>query len=69
MSPDFSDHVEGEAEIARKQKSYEDDGVIDKHEQKEIDRAKQRQLESRGRGKSQVKAYRTGKWMLRVSGL
>lgn len=60
-----SDHIEGEAEIARKQESFDDDGVIDKHEQKEIDRAHKRQLESRGRGLAQVKAYRSVKWMAR----
>ncbi|WVR03079.1 hypothetical protein IAU60_000068 [Kwoniella sp. DSM 27419] len=59
------DHIEGEAEIARKQEKFDDDGVIDKHEQKEIDRAHKRQLESRGRGPAQVKAYRSAKWMLR----
>lgn len=64
---DRSDHVEGEAELARKQDSFDDDGVIDKHEQKEIDRAHKRQLESRGRGLAQLKPYRTGKWMMRVS--
>lgn len=64
---DCSDHIEGEAEIARRQQHFMDDGVIDKHEQKEIDKAHKRQLESRGRGRAQVKAFRTGKWMLRVS--
>ncbi|OCF41030.1 C2 domain-containing protein [Kwoniella heveanensis CBS 569] len=59
------DHIEGEAEIARKQATFDDDGVIDKHEKKEIDRAHKRQLESRGRGLGQVKAYRSAKWMLR----
>ena len=62
-----SDHVEGEAQLAKKQQSFNDDGVIDKHEQKEIDRAHKRQLESRGRGLAQVKPYRTAKWMTRVS--
>lgn len=50
-----SDHIEGEAEIARKQAKYDDDGVIDKHEQKEIDKAHKRQLISRGRGPAQVR--------------
>jgi hypothetical protein len=50
----LSDHVEGEAELAQKQARFDDDGVIDKHEQKEIDRAHKRQLESRGRGPAQV---------------
>nr|WVH01955.1 C2 domain-containing protein [Naematelia aurantialba] len=60
------DHVEGEAEVARKQATFADDGVIDKQEQKEIDRAHKRQLESRGRGPAQIKAYRSAKWMMRV---
>ncbi|WVW81245.1 hypothetical protein I302_103236 [Kwoniella bestiolae CBS 10118] len=59
------DHIEGEAEIARKQASFDDDGVIDKDEQRQIDRAHKRQLESRGRGLAQVKAYRSAKWMMR----
>lgn len=57
------DHVEGEAEIAEKQAHFDDDGVIDKRERKELDKAHKRQLESRGRGPAQIKAYRTGKWM------
>ena len=61
-----SDHIEGEAEIARKQASFDDDGVIDKREQKEIDKAHKRQLEARGRGAAQFKPYRTVKWMKRV---
>ena len=61
-----SDHIEGEAEIARKQASFDDDGVIDKREQKEIDKAHKRQLESRGRGPAQFKPYSTVKWMKRV---
>lgn len=59
--------MEGEAEIAAKQAHFADDGVIDKHEQKEIDKAHKRQLESRGRGPAQIRAYRTSKWMMRVS--
>jgi len=62
----ISDHIEGEAEIARKQQSFDDDGVIDKREQKEIDKAHKRQLEARGRGPAQFKPYRTAKWMGRV---
>ncbi|OXC65474.1 hypothetical protein AYX13_05483 [Cryptococcus neoformans] len=57
------DHIEGEAEVARKQTHFADDGVIDKHEQKEIDKAHKRQLQSRERGPAQVKAYRSAKWM------
>jgi len=59
------DHIEGEAETARKQAHFKDDGVIDKDEQKAMDKAKKRQLESRGRGKSQIKAYRQAKWMVK----
>ncbi|WWC90217.1 uncharacterized protein L201_005150 [Kwoniella dendrophila CBS 6074] len=59
------DHIEGEAELARKQAHFNDDGVIDKQEQKQIDKAHKRQLESRGRGLAQVKAYRSAKWMMR----
>lgn len=57
------DHIEGEAELAKKQLSFKDDGVIDKHEQKEIDKAHKRQLISRGRGPAQFKPYRQAKWM------
>ena len=64
-----SDHVEGEAKIAERNAHFDDDGVIDKHEKKEIEKARKRQLESRGRGPAQIKAYRSGKWMLRVSDL
>ncbi|KAK8844773.1 hypothetical protein IAR55_006623 [Kwoniella newhampshirensis] len=59
------DHIEGEAELARKQAHYDDDGVIDKKEKKDMERAHKRQLESRGRGPAQVKAYRSAKWMLK----
>ncbi|KAL7420399.1 hypothetical protein Q5752_005369 [Cryptotrichosporon argae] len=58
------DHIEGEAKLAEKQAHYDDDGVIDKQEKRDIDRAHKRQLESRGRGLAQVKAYRQAKWML-----
>jgi hypothetical protein len=60
-----SDHIEGAAEVARKQAHFDDDGVIDKDEKKAIDKAHQRQLEQRGRGKSQFKPWRTAKWMTR----
>ena len=43
-----------------------DDGVIDKKEQKAIDDAHKRQLEARGRGPAQFKAYRQAKWMKNV---
>ncbi|WVN87584.1 uncharacterized protein L203_102767 [Cryptococcus depauperatus CBS 7841] len=59
------DHIEGEAEIARKQTHFTDDGVIDKDEQKQIDKAHKRQLASRERGPNQVKIYRSARWMIR----
>lgn len=62
-----SDHIEGAAEVAEKQAHFADDGVIDKHEKKELDKAHRRSLEARGRGPAQVKAYRQAKWMVRVS--
>ena len=46
-----------------------DDGVIDKKEQKAIDDAHKRQLEARGRGPAQFKAYRQAKWMKNVRSL
>lgn len=58
--------MEGEAAIAERQTHYADDGVIDKQERKELDKAHKRQLESRGRGPAQIRAYRTSKWMMRV---
>ncbi|KAI5450049.1 hypothetical protein NCC49_003811 [Naganishia albida] len=57
------DRVEGEAEIAVKNSHANDDGVIDKKERKSIDDAHRRQLEARGRGPAQFKAYRQAKWM------
>ncbi|KAK4688253.1 hypothetical protein P7C73_g1870, partial [Tremellales sp. Uapishka_1] len=59
------DHVEGEAETAKKEAHFKDDGIIDKKEQKELDKTHRRQLESRGRGPAQIKAYRNAKWMLK----
>ncbi|ODN73711.1 hypothetical protein, variant 1, partial [Cryptococcus amylolentus CBS 6039] len=59
------DHIEGEAELARKQAHFADDGIIDKHEKKELDKAHKRQLASRERGPAQVKAYRSAKWMVK----
>ncbi|KAJ9109924.1 hypothetical protein QFC19_001905 [Naganishia cerealis] len=62
-----NDRVEGEAEIAVQNSHANDDGVIDKKEKKSIDDAHKRQLEARGRGPAQFKAYRQAKWMHRVS--
>lgn len=44
----------------------DDDGVVDKKERKSIDDAHKRQLEARGRGPAQFKAYRQAKWMKNV---
>jgi len=57
--------IEGEAEVARRQQSFMDDGVIDRHEKREMDKAHRRALESRGRGLAQVGMYRSIKWMSR----
>jgi hypothetical protein len=42
--------VEGQAAIAEQNAHADDDGVVDKHEQKQIDKAKKKALESRHRG-------------------
>lgn len=55
--------VEGDSEIARRQQSFMDDGVIDRDEKREMNKAHRRALESRGRGMAQVGAYRSVKWM------
>lgn len=55
--------TEGESEISEMQKHFDDDGVIDKHEKREIEKAHKRQLESRGRGMAQIGAYRSAKWI------
>ena len=44
------DHVEGQAKVAEENAHANDDGVIDKHEQKQIDRSHKKALESRHRG-------------------
>jgi hypothetical protein len=55
--------IEGEAEIAAHQQSFKEDGVIDRSEKREMERAHKRALESRGRGMAQVGMYRSVKWM------
>ncbi|CAE6468691.1 unnamed protein product [Rhizoctonia solani] len=57
------DHVEGEALIAERNAHFSDDGVIDKHEKKELDAAHQRQLHNRQRGIAGYRPYRTAQWM------
>ena len=47
---DVYDRVEGQAAVARSNAHANDDGVIDKKEQKQIDKAHQKALESRHRG-------------------
>ena len=44
------DHVEGQSKVAEENAHANDDGVIDKHEQKQIDRSHKKALESRHRG-------------------
>ncbi|KLT44405.1 hypothetical protein CC85DRAFT_242629 [Cutaneotrichosporon oleaginosum] len=55
--------VEGESEIAYRQQAFDDDGVIDRSEKREMKKLHRRQLESRGRGMAQVGAYRSAKWI------
>ncbi|BEI79854.1 hypothetical protein CcaverHIS002_0103830 [Cutaneotrichosporon cavernicola] len=55
--------VEGESEIAFRQQAFDDDGVIDRSERREMKKLHRRQLESRGRGMAQVGAYRSAKWI------
>lgn len=55
--------VEGDAEVARRQAHFADDGEIDKTEKREMARAHRHALESRGRGMAQLGAYRSVKWM------
>lgn len=57
------DHVEGQARIAEMNSHANDDGVIDRKEQKSIARAHKKALESRHRGKMQISAVRTIFWM------
>ncbi|KAJ1299755.1 hypothetical protein OPQ81_000666 [Rhizoctonia solani] len=57
------DHVEGEALIAERNAHLADDGVIDKHEKKELDAAHKRQLHNRQRGIAGYRPYRTAQWM------
>ncbi|GMK56735.1 hypothetical protein CspeluHIS016_0305750 [Cutaneotrichosporon spelunceum] len=55
--------VEGESEISFRQEGFDDDGVIDRSEKREMKKLHRRQLESRGRGMAQVGAYRSAKWI------
>ncbi|KAK4055259.1 hypothetical protein OIV83_000541 [Microbotryomycetes sp. JL201] len=57
------DRVEGMAAQAEKNAKADDDGVIDKEEQKAIDKAHKKALESRHRGKYQSGTFRTAVWM------
>ncbi|KAL1405327.1 hypothetical protein Q8F55_008956 [Vanrija albida] len=57
------DLIEGQEIQAQRQATFMDDGKIDRTEKKEMKRAHKRQLESRGRGMAQLRAYRTAKWM------
>ena len=59
----FSDHVEGQAIIASRNAHFEDDGVIDKREKKELEAAQKRQLHNRQRGIAGLRPYRTAQWM------
>ena len=54
---------EGQAAAADKNAHANDDGVIDKDEQKAIDKAHKKALESRHRGKMQSSTLRSGVWV------
>ncbi|GAA6059867.1 hypothetical protein JCM10212_007072 [Sporobolomyces blumeae] len=56
------DVVEGQAEVAEMNAHANDDGVIDKEEQKRIDRAHKKALEQRHRGKMQFAPVRSAVW-------
>ncbi|GAA5828103.1 hypothetical protein JCM11251_002590 [Rhodosporidiobolus azoricus] len=56
------DRVEGQAKQALENSHASDDGVIDKHEQRQIDRAHKKALESRHRGKMQYAPIRSAVW-------
>ncbi|GAA5997362.1 uncharacterized protein JCM10292_000204 [Rhodotorula paludigena] len=56
------DLVEGQAKQSLENSHANDDGVIDKDEQKAIDRAHKKALESRHRGKLQFRSVRTAVW-------
>ncbi|GAA5918640.1 hypothetical protein JCM6882_007890 [Rhodosporidiobolus microsporus] len=56
------DRVEGQAKQALENSHANDDGVIDKHEQRAIDRAHKKALESRHRGKMQFAPVRSAVW-------
>lgn len=49
--------------MAEKNSHAADDGVVDKEERKAIEKAHTQALESRGRGKMQIRPYRTAMWM------
>ncbi|KEP50963.1 hypothetical protein V565_070100 [Rhizoctonia solani 123E] len=57
------DHVEGQAIIAERNAHFEDDGVVDKREKKELDAAHKRQLHNRQRGITSYRPYRTAQWV------
>jgi len=57
------DHIEGEALIAEKNAHAMDDGIIDKQEEKDIERAHKRQMYNRQRGLAGFRPYRTWQWM------
>ncbi|KAK4703048.1 hypothetical protein P7C70_g3172, partial [Phenoliferia sp. Uapishka_3] len=56
------DRVEGQAASAESNSHAKDDGVVDKEEQRAIDKAHKKQLETRHRGVMQFRAARTGTW-------
>jgi hypothetical protein len=55
--------TEGREERAEKISHFNDDGVIDKQEAKEIKKAKERELHTRHRGTRQFSAVRTAVWV------
>ncbi|GAA5909086.1 uncharacterized protein JCM6883_002600 [Sporobolomyces salmoneus] len=56
------DIIEGQAEAAENNAHANDDGVVDKEEQKRIDRAHKKALEQRHRGKMQFAPVRSAVW-------
>ncbi|GAA5997561.1 hypothetical protein JCM5350_005068 [Sporobolomyces pararoseus] len=56
------DVIEGQSETAKLNAHANDDGVIDKEEQKRIDRAHKKALEQRHRGKMQFAPVRSAVW-------
>lgn len=55
--------IEGQSQSAEKNSHANDDGVIDRKEQKDIDKAHRKALESRERGVMQFRPARTAKWV------